>query len=257
MIEGDIDLTTNLDFYHDKPKQKELPSIIPWKNNEYKTVINNGFYSFNYDPDILSSRTVSYTTFNNSSYNDILDEMIISSSLSYSYETLYNTVTYSANINNNYTNDCSYIVDCNNKRMYISSIDTSNIDTTKNLFGYSSKPEYYKVSSSFNKCYKCGSYHIGKYCNCEKYDSDKYYRCKKQIGKNKIIPNHKYSFCFKKIIGMYSYFLGGGYKRFAYNHKIPWLSNLQSNEYDDYITDLNEEQDYTEYLTNMRWLGIH
>ena len=39
--------------------------------------------------------------------------------------------------------------------------------------------------------------------------------------------------------------------------KIPWLKKLADRIYKDYIQDLFDEQDYSKYLTNYGWLGLH
>lgn len=42
-----------------------------------------------------------------------------------------------------------------------------------------------------------------------------------------------------------------------YRYGIPWFENLPHRIYEDYVDDLDEEKDYSSYLTNMSWIGIH
>ena len=323
MIKGDIDLTENLDFYHDKKSiETKLKSIIksgvPWytekKNIEtLQSKLYKYLYSYYYN-DSINSSTTAISSYNNGAYTYSGAEW---NNLSYTYTNSYYyslesiPESYSISINYDNAEDVYEIFDyINDHDLYINSQITNRvIDDKSNSDKLPWGNKEYAKSKLHNKTdynhhtytYRCEDmtyktiYYLGE---------DKHYKINKQIRRNEeearsAIENdvHKFRERHRLVRPYLNALLDicknpkniyddnkrdeyGEYwydrydiaelslikwrsknRRKRYNIRsgriAPWLEKLSSRIYEDYIADLNEEQDYTSYLTNMGWLGMH
>lgn len=283
MIQGDIDLTSNLDFYHDKEKKSKFnTSLVPWKK-EVKSNLSSTDFTFTfYDQPTwygLSTNSIStatsFTTLSNNTYSyygtttsSYSDGAIISYT-----DHDHNIVTYNY-MNTNWTtianidynlNDHSIDITPTFVDVYTNNTATFNIPISTEvicdkLYSYKKKlksPVFkYKLKepyeSPMRRCHTCRHYTIGK-CKCERvvfYSKGNILsRFRDRVKEIKESFFGRYTSTRKRMMNHDRYYDS--------NRKIPWLRNLDYRIYDDYITDLFEEQDYSKYLTDMSWLRIH
>ena len=324
MIQGDIDLTEQLDFYRNKPKKIEKGTyIVPWKGRDRKkqlvTTINRRSYdswvyhnAFTFN--LNSTTTVinsSYTThtiddimyyyydIENSTWNDNISTTV-------NYNITPQTVTSSSNLIPVVSDDDlvenEHVIDSGNSTDIIIEDMSDNHDTVINTYNiwqdYSDpytltlecvKPELKDpIKTRFcrgnnrkekvvgKKCSFCGKRTIGT-CECYKtgiyndqYEvrkrfttkkvrnrkvDDKYYQ---NALKYRISENIRYLLFGPRVINKHNErFLDPKHTMKNKNRRIPWLDKLLGRVYNDYMKDLYEEQDYSDYLTNMGWLRIH
>ncbi len=284
MINGDIDLTENLDFYHDKKDKKndKGTSIIPW-NAITSPTINR------YDIDPYTSQTSnstinyinSYTsqstnsTITNFSWNRYDDpvymryEYLSSNVLTLSYNQLdqdfytYNTFYDCLNLNyTDYSKCKSFIIDSLG-----SYFDDSEKESS--IFGKYRHHEMkgIKISKLFKKkredASKNDTVKLFRERDRHEYSKDLTYlnsmlasfRIKASINgsKHEIIDNSRGRRRprLMHIDDEYS----ESKKRL---HEIPWLKKLIGWRFDDYVEELrNGEKDYSKYLTDMNWLRMN
>ena len=276
MINGDVDLTTNLDFYHDKKNKISSNCLIPWK----KEVISN---LFSYE-----SQVTWYPTYPTSTWTSI------HTGNTYRF---YDNRENLTGTNITYTNSDVFTIDSiswsdlansTTMRVYdnlmMSNISISTIDYLNDAYSYTlnytdpsttstttSIPYKYELktihkpsifgekSNKFTKspiklCFNCCHYTLGS-CKCNR-------RVPSLIENRTILERFKdkvkYSVdsFFMKYLKARKHRMHE-WKNYESDRKIPWLKNLDHRIYEDYITDLFEEQDYSRYLTDMNWLRIH
>ena len=268
MIKGDIDLTENLDFYHDpSERNKKVPvALLPWKN-QLQSKINSdegrfsldssNYYYIDYDDscrvifeNILLSRWNSDTSTTNttiSTYN-FTSSYTNNTSFTFSYNFDISTNRYSIddwNITSYYPDDIvmNTISSVNIKSSYL---PDHKKDIKKDCFGHDKKLETYSNKSI---CKSCGKRIItGNLCNnCIIKESNKY-------G----IPWRRKN---KKVNMRIRYFgWGNDYpwderteeiKSIRRDNRIPWLNKLRNWIKNDYLDELREgEKDYNKYLTS-------
>lgn len=315
LVEGDIDLTQNLDFYRKKPK-KLLPANVKLLGREDVPKFKlNSFDDITIDTTFGSSVTISYSnnvqtvrtwTINSNNeefrYVDIDDGENI---ISYNDNDLYITSSnYSTNLTttiNNTTNttssqfSMSYILDddelttwTTTKKYYTKKIKSA-IDTVKRVFSLWNSRELFEEKRSL-EIYQCG-------CGAEFLAPRDFYGCckkclrneelkkKEEIYASRIKYNRIFQFRHREINDDYDYigdevpwdnvgesfgiprprssiearyFMLSKKNKGIHRYGIPWFQDLNQRIYDDYIDELkNGEKDYSSYLTNMGWIGIH
>lgn len=282
-VTGDIDLTKGLDFYRQKQLLTAPKKRLPWSNirNEiayddnivetsYRDVtrwytttnmVDNNIINIDmstFYPSTISSTNISSRSYTNSSS--------VSFSISYrtsrtSYEYRYDLID--DNIIDNYTNmNITIDGDC-----WCKSISSNNKKKKKFHLGDEKKR---MIRKQFSRCCDCNNIiikysRISNITRCRKCQNDlDYYtrilNIKKTIKKKKV---------YNLILDRFNRFRtttipwdNSEYRVFYKRHKkykrsIPWLSNLDSRIYDYYMEELREgEKDYSEYLTNMHWIGV-
>lgn len=276
MINGDVDLTTNLDFYHDKKNKISSNHLIPWKKEVASAIFSYEDQVTWYPTSLWTSAHVgnTYRFYDNRenlisnvafTNNDVFTIDSISwSSLSMDSSTMrvYDNLMMSTITSIDYMDTYSYVLN------YMNPSTTST--TTSIPFKYELKTKHKPsiFGEKFNKyipspihyCGNCGHYTLG-YCKCNR-------RVPSLIENRTILERFKDkvkhsvdSFFMKylrarkdSMIRMHNRM--HGWKEYESSRKIPWLRNLDSRIYEDYITDLFEEQDYSRYLTDMAWLRI-
>lgn len=313
IVEGDIDLTQNLDFYRKKPK-KLLPANIELlgKNDKPEPTINpsldDTFYITNISGNSITVRyssgistwsldrdTDSYNHINIDEYNYYDNDYnstlyITTNNNTYSYNTTFSTTTTISSRNNS-INVSTYELDdeygeLNSWKCKMKYIKNKSNTPLKKLFSkWQSKKHFEeKESLSIYKCH-CGEKFLAirgfdgvcKDClkNQELKDKERSFASRAAFTNifkfNKREPiNYDYIGDevpwnnSEKYFGIKSRSRGyGGYIRSIRNksenrYGIPWFQELYSRIYDDYIDELkNGEKDYSSYLTNMGWIGIH
>ena len=261
MIKGDIDLTENLDFYHDpSERNKNIPiALLPWKNQlqnnincvEGRFSFDSSNYYIEYNDNcrivfenlLISNRNNSNITTNTSisSYNSTL---IYTNNNSFSISYTYT----GTNIYSDDWNTISYDDIDMNTICYVN-IRSSNLpdhkkDIGKDRFGYDKKLE---TTSNRCLCKRCGKRIItGKLCN----------NCRKESNIYGIPWRRK-----NKKVNMRRYYgWGNDYpwderteeiKSVNRDNRIPWLNKLRSWIKNDYLEELREgDKDYNKYLTS-------
>jgi len=317
LVEGDIDLTQNLDFYRKKPK-KLLPANVKLLgrddvpesklntsiDNLYITTVSRSSVSISYS-NTSNYQTVRRWTINNNNNEEFnyidIDDSTISNSDNNLYITSSNySTSITTTINSSNTTSTSfsmrYILDDsdeldswittkkNYKRKY-----NSAIDTVKRIFSLWDSRDVFEEKRSL-EIYQCG-------CGAEFLAPRDFYGCCKKCLRNeelkkkeemyasRIRYNRIFQFRHKKIVDDYDYigdevpwhntgesfgipkprssiearyFMLSGKNNSTRRYGIPWFQNLNQRIYDDYIDELkNGEKDYSSYLTNMSWIGIH
>lgn len=254
MIMGDIDLTKDLDFYHDnseKIKDKDISGCCPWELNTESTInltdrtylIPDGQYNDPPDVDL----------------DDTFRRLYLSTSTESGIDTIYydNTFPYPDQI---YTRDqftnyyLTYNINFDNFSITIlnNSSSNSNKYTLKNsstkldyesdidCFGYHKRKSLYR---SFPNSYVLDEFED---------KPEKYYPK---------IPWDNNSFSFNYF--HHDYFIhcilpwdnrDRKNETKKYYHGIPWLDKLNSWVREDYIDELDGyEKDNSKFLTDMRW----
>lgn len=285
-IEGDIDLTQNLDFYRKKP-QKLLPANVSLKgrhDSEPKSEINivsgenltiqvsNRIYrndtSYIYDGYYNNHvNTISYNNYNSNMFT-----------ISYSDTTnTANNITYTTRLRNTINDTWEWIDDGwttikSKTKKFVSAIE----DKFKL---WSSRPKSEIKDSLFIcYCYECGASFLSlsssgkcKKCLREEQSKEKLDKAINRSG-SRFRFNHiqrvDYYDGFDGVpwnekpngIGLlrnHLYGLSSRNRNREYRYGIPWFKDLNTRIYDDYIDELlNGEKDYSSYLTNMGWIGI-
>ena len=255
MVKGDIDLTENLDFYHDK-KEKQLP-VLPWRKEKEKTYLNTddievpisstsfmdyswSSYYYNVSP-YSTNNTISYTNYNFTLYYEILDD---DGRISLPGSTWTSAMTnfYNITLPDPYYNE---ILDDNFTYKYY----PNDIKEKEDIFGgYKKKKKINNVK--LNYCSYCRR-HLES-CKCNKYN--KLY----SLSKSEILSVKSDDNINRELNTIKEIYRSRRFKRKEKEHKrkIPWLRHLNHRIYEDYIDDLHEEKDYSKYLTDMSWLGI-
>lgn len=264
MIMGDIDLTKDLDFYHDnseKIKDKAVYGCCPWElnTNSTITITDNGY--------LISNQTVEY----NDPPDAYLDEDTFRrSDLSTSTGTTIQTTYYDDNIvttisydDQIYTRDqfTNYYLTYNN-----SNFDNSSITILSNYRNNSTNKYTLKWNASAKLDYEsdidCFGYHRRKRTYRSFPNSDVLDEFEDKPEKHfPRIPWHNSSFAFKYFNNdccIHSIFPWNNRDRKnetkEYYHGIPWLDKLNHWVRDDYIDELDGyEKDNTKFLTDMRW----
>lgn len=318
LIEGDIDLTQNLDFYRKKPK-KLLPDNIKLlgRNDIPESRLNTSFDSVEISTISGSNITINYSnssntqtvrrwTINNNieefEFVDISDRDNI---ISYSDNDLYitTTSTYNTNLTTTINGTTSssrfsmrYTLDSYDElsywtttKKYCKTKFKSAIDTVKRVFSLWNSREIFEEKEGL-KIYQCncGEEFLaprGFYGCCRKCLRDEELRKKEEMYASRIRYNRLFQFRHKEIVDDYDYigdevpwyntgesfgiprprssiearyFMLSGKNKDNRRYGIPWFQNLNQRIYDDYIYELkNGEKDYSSYLTNMGWIGIH
>lgn len=273
MINGDIDLTENLDFYHDKKDKKndKGTSIIPWKPAITPSTINR----YDIDPytNYRSNNTITNFSWNQYSWNQYNDptyiryEYLSSNVLTlsynqldqdfYTYSTFYDCLNYT-----DYSKCKSFIID---------SLDSYFDDSEKesSIFGKYRHHEMkgIKISRLFKK----------KREDASKNDTVKFFRERNRHEYSKdftYLNSILASFRIKASINDSKYEIidntrGRRRPRLMHLddeydeskkrlHEIPWLKKLIGWRFDDYVEELrNGEKDYSKYLTDMHWLRMN
>ena len=294
MIPGDIDLTENLDFRHDKPDDNDNYPIIPWSGDhsyteEVATITINthGSNIYSVNNGWISSTTTSNQWSSNWYYED---EFFIGTS---------NTINYTYNGSNlSFSVPNPMVVSNDNITYYWSNSGTSSkISTftlkydsseTEKIFGIKSREDIEKekiISFPLDICPKCGEMKFKGFC-CTECDTEN----KEELG----IPWHyvpidivEYEYIIEDTDDpAYSYWIGKNindsprfqltrgklFTNIGYDFPwkqereledeepsrlLPWLELMGNRQYIDYMQDLIEEQDYSSYLTNINWLMLH
>lgn len=285
MINGDIDLTENLDFYHDKKDKKndKGTSIIPWKPAIVPPTINR----YDIDPytSQTSNSTINYidsytnrssnstiTNFSWNQYNDTIYMRYEYEYLSRDFLTLsYNELDldfYTYRAFNNYLNYTDYSK-C--QSFILDSLGSYFDDSEKesSIFGKYRHHEMksIKISKLFKKkredISKNDTVKLFRERNRHEYSKDFTYlnsilasfRIKASINDSKyeIIdnPRGRRRPSLRHIDDKYD----ESKKRL---HEIPWLKKLNGWRFDDYVEELRGgEKDYSKYLTDMHWLRMN
>lgn len=241
MVGGDIDLTTNLDFYHDKPDPKDKSrkvELIPWKiptsyiydfPDTYQTIINGYVDTYT----ILSN--TSYSTYY--TYNDIAID---------------STLTTTSNSSYWYGNPQSYVIGYSAWQKADSSLKIIYKDMHDEESKYLPSKKKNPMQSSGTMCWNCMRIHIGNCPNKRKQKSEynprrvfRTMRAARDISTPRDGEN--------RILQMLH---GKSHEVSRKKRSVPWLEKLNSWMYYDYIKDLHEEQDYSKYLTDRSWLRL-
>lgn len=264
MLPGNIDLTENLDFRLDKKDKFEvIGSSIPWVQytdidvSEKDTPISDNRIIEDLSTVAINNATrfkYRYPGYNNFYYTFELNEdyYIIENIYNYnisSYTNVYNSLYETSTSISSYITTSFYedntIIDIEQNNNGTFSVITHQIDNYDKLGSYKNKEYDFDNDLPF----------IGK--PKKSIISDTWYKRKTKDTYYSIydyIPweinkNHNYS---KLEIPWQA----KEKNKEKESERIPWLDNLSYRIYDDYIKDLFEEQDYSEYLTNMSWLGL-
>ena len=264
MIKGDIDLTENLDFYRDKQLPK-LPSIVPW-NKDCDLDLNTNYQHIG-TINTIYNNTSTITIVNNEnelSWNSTRRNNTINTSFRISYSnnstiTNYNTSNWTivseyddeiishAYIDPNITS----IENTKSIKVSVNNIESIN---KENIFG--PMREQKEIKSSIVHCRKCNKVLIGSNHRtlCDKcFRLSKYQETKNEFLRHK---RNRFNLMTRNYFSYIPWF--DKPKSRPERIKIPWLRKLNSRIYDDYIRELRYgEEDYSSYLTNMHWLGIH
>ena len=291
MIKGDIDLTENLDFYRDKQLPK-LPSIAPWNkdcdldlNTNYQhigtintiynntstiTIVNNenelSWNSTRRNNIINTSRRISYsnnstiTNYNTSNWT-IVSEEYDDEIISHVYIDPSITNTSNWTIVSEYDDEIishAYIdpniTSIENTKSIKVSVNNIESINKENIFG--PMREQKEIKSSIVHCRKCNKVLIGSNHRtlCDKcFRLSKYQETKNEFLRHK---RNRFNLMTRNYFSYIPWF--DKPKSRPERIKIPWLRKLNSRIYDDYMRELRYgEEDYSSYLTNMHWLGIH
>ena len=272
MIEGDIDLTENLDFYKDRKEKK-------YKNS-------NAFLSDKSDDSTSRnlrqnwSWTSTSNTYNNSyiyRYQNPVDGSSNIIELDGIYETIDNSVGFGSNNWNWYDLTSStismnnpFITDISNNTISLRYNCNDNSITAKSFsFSWPSDVYQHKPSKSEKV--------FGKKKNKDNYQQISYV-AKRMLGNKKkkiyvntnAIKGKSYEKDKRRWMPIHSWYymqslnyrrIFGIKKSKEYEKGIPWLEDFKDRAgyrmYDDYMTELREnDKDYSSYLTNYSWLRM-
>ena len=268
MIKGDIDLTENLDFYRDKQLPK-LPSIVPW-NKDCNLDLNTNCQHIS-TINTIYNNTSTITIVNNEnelSWNSMRRNNTINTSFRVSYSnnsTITNTSNWTIyDIDGDYIGieyddeiiSHTYHIDSNITNTKSIKVSVNNIESInkENIFG--PMREQKEIKSSIVHCRKCNKVLIG---SNHRTLCDKCFRLSKyQETKNEFLryKRNKFNLMTRNYYSYIPWF--DKPKSRPERIKIPWLRKLNSHIYDDYICEIRYgEEDYSSYLTDMNWLGIH
>ena len=267
MIKGDIDLTENLDFYRDKQLPK-LPSIVPW-NKDCDLDLNTNYQHIG-TINTIYNNTSTITIVNNE--NELSwNSMRRNNSTISNYNTYNWTIVSEYNIDDDYIGieyddeiishvyiDPSITSITNTKSIKVSVNNIESINK-ENIFGH--MREQKEIKSSIVHCRNCNKVLIGSNHRtlCDKcFRLSKYQETKNEFLRHKKIRHkrNRFNLMTKNYYSYIPWF--DKPKSIPERIKIPWLRKLNSRIYDDYMRDLRYgEEDYSSYLTNMHWLGIH
>lgn len=290
-IKGDIDLTNNLDFRHDREdKIKELEEsskIVPWHSKlnitpkykadlraTYSAIINNRNFIMDYDYDIdgnARSIRITYNGQGTTSYDmqDILDSTIIRNSISESYmDYNYNLNTTTWNNNWSYQKNLETEKDhmypwkdpLKHRKNMLETHDKLKIKTTC----YECGREYLDIfnDTNFNTCPRCAFIRkFGDY-NLLKHHTVLPWHNGENDDENRNFMQSWGSWRRIRLFGHYNTPWIPKDEESEDDSKftiedIPWIKDMRNDRIrKDYIKDLYEEQDYSNYLTNMGWLGL-
>ena len=264
MIDGDIDLTENLDFRKDKPDQYDSNKyeLVPWKDGEVSDIIEisiNDDYIFNHISTTTYTTTISYTNTSPLLYNSYtnsntggsgINMLTNGNPVSYTFTYNYNDILSSFTAYDNshslqsYNNhDDIWITTNYNNNTIVKYVQTDHVE--KDIFGYDRKKKAEgKIIPICSVCNKLGHEYCNPYYDSIQSSSD---IIKALGGRNRyiIIDDNYIPWDDKELL-----------HEKKEKRSIPWLRNLINRIYDDYIKDLFEEQDYTSYLTNYTWLRL-
>ena len=305
-IKGDIDLTNNLDFRHDREdKIKELEEsskIVPWHSElnitpkyvadltaTYRATINNRNFIVDYDYDTDGNATtvrIIYSGQRITSHDiqDILDNTLISDSISESY---YMNDSHDINSTLSYYNYDLNTTTWSNNWSYQKNLETEKehaypwkdpFKHRKNILEYHSKHDKLKIKTT---CYECGREYLDifndtNFNTCPRCAFIRKFGDYNLLKHHTVLPWHNGENDDKNRNFMQSW---GSWRRIRlfghYNtpwipkdeeseddskftiEDIPWIKDMRNDRIrKDYIKDLYEEQDYSNYLTNMGWLGL-
>ena len=292
-IKGDIDLTTNCDFRHDredKIKRLESSKRVPWhsKINSRIHYIKNRHYDVNsivINRDLTNQiRIGDVSIVNNPSYELRYNHTANTISIVYTGISPDAAEEVTDSILNNEDN-LSWSTTVRNIRVWNDDTDTTSIyydgiiDTRwddhheypwKNKRDEEEKnpKEYIKT-----KCYDCGKEY---YDIFNSHNRGTCPRCAfiKRFGDRNLLKGHPV-LPWEEDKDFNSRTYWDYWHRRRYNtpwipgeeeeddskftvEDIPWIKAIDSyRKREDYIKDLYEEQDYSKYLTNMGWIGLH
>jgi len=314
LIEGDIDLTQNLDFYRKKPK-KLLPANVKLLGREdiLESRLNTSFDDIEIATISGSNVTISYSnniqtvrtwTINSNNeefrYVDIDDgESIISyddnnlyitsSNYNTNLTTINTTNTSSSRFSMTYTLDDDELTSWTTTKKYYKRKFKSAIDTVKKVFSLWNSREVFEEKRSLEiyQC-SCGTEFLAPrdfYGCCKKCLRNEELKKKEEMYASRIKYNRIFQFRHREINDDYDYigdevpwdntgesfgiprprssiearyFMLSKKNKGIHRYGIPWFQDLNQRIYDDYIDELkNGEKDYSSYLTNMSWIGIH
>jgi hypothetical protein len=284
MIAGDIDLTENLDFYHDKPDTKDLSSSgkpIPWRRKS----------------DDLTWRTWSVTATSSSwdtviSYGDSArDNFIYDLISSHIYNhTSTTSCTTAINYYMNAEYNTWYPIDFNSSTTNINHATILTTSTgghsAKAMLPFKGRIKRNRIEdrSAFTYCANCGEKMIHKWSNkfvlCKRCammreENTQSERTKKTLKKSRTTylmelahlkqqrsiracMGRSFSSLFRRLPVPWDNDEDEIEIRGTTLSSLPWLDTLSSRIYGDYRDELRHgEKDYSEYLTNMGWLHIH
>lgn len=274
MINGDIDLTRNLDFYRKKPK-KLLPANVklsrPALREDKKYYLKYSSNNGNWSEWTISSNTVNinstYTTTidtyeyypESSLYTDNNSVNSISISSSNSIGTTISSSTYT--INFKYVNGWSDVANTVKKLP----------EKIFSLWKHVKKNFMKENSVRIVRCSRCNEeymivndadsyrYHLCRKCNLmetaeekmDRYMNGTFFRRKPINDYHKKYPWDNNMESRINRLAMISI------KRESISRKIPWLRHLNSRIYNDYMDELKGiDKNYDDYLTNMGWIGV-
>ena len=264
MIRGDIDLTKDLDFYHDnseKLKDKAVSGYCPWEDTDSTITLSDNGY-------LISNQTVEYNDPPDVDLDeDTFQRSYLSTSTPSSIQTTYyddNIVTTISYDDQVYTRDqfTNYYLTYNN-------FDNSSITILSNYRNnstnkYTLKWKTTSAKLDYDSGIDCFGYNKRKntyrsFPNSHVLDEfedkpEKYYPK---------IPwdNNSFSFSFNYFQHDYSTHCilpwdnrDRKNETKKYYHGIPWLDKLNRWVREDYIDELNGyEKDNSKFLTDMRW----
>lgn len=258
MIMGDIDLTKDLDFYHDnseKLKDKAVSGYCPWEDTDSTITLSDNGY-------LISNQTVEYNDPPDVDLDDTFRRSYLSTSTESGIETIYydNTFSYPDQI---YTRDqftnyyLTYNINFDNSSITILNNSSSNSNKYTLKWNASTKLDYESDIDCFG--YQKRKRIYRSFPNSHVLDEfedkpEKYYPK---------IPwdNNSLSFSFNYFQHDYSIHCilpwdnrDRKNETKKYYHGIPWLDKLNRWVREDYIDELDGyEKDNSKFLTDMRW----
>ena len=293
MLQGNIDLTENLDFYRDK-KKKPYKNSSDWKPDDnverlFKNNENLMQLYENYLNTSISYYDMSYNGFNSSSVYDLDYDMgsdieTTSDYNNYSmlstsnhYVALSSSFIESVSNSNNWTYNSINNISTRSLCRYYKFADYNlmdeiiNADSKLDCFGQNIKrPKRYKSTKDLGRKRRYTSISAKFDHKSTKIENTKVLFNKKERKQDDEFITKKSIFSIEnenthirpRLVELY-----GGRRRHHrpsisdYDEEkirlpIPWLQHLPDHIYDDYINDLYTESDYSKYLTDMNWLRI-
>ena len=292
-IKGDIDLTTNCDFRHDREDKinrlAESSKIVPWHSelnitpkyiadlrSTFNATINGRNFTVDYDYDTNGNTSAIRIIYNGQSITsngiqDILDDTIIENSITesyymnnwdYNYDTTTTTWNNSWSYRRNLETEKEYRYPWKNPLKHIKNMLKIHDKLKIKTVCYECGKEYLDIfnDTDFSTCKRCafikrfGDYNLLKYHTVLPWNNSK---------NNTYSASWRY---WRRRLGLYyeaPWVPGDKESKSKDDSKftvkdIPWIKAIDSyRKRDDYIKDLYEEQDYSSYLTNMGWLGLH